>query len=140
MERFGKFGFWQFGSSTFLCPRPKSLEKRFLADKTFFFLLLRRKILQFGLYIKKFIQPEDCLCGFCCFRGMDILRERIYKSPAQMGIAQASFYSGKPIVSGISICMDITFISLQECFRIFSTPSRLVLKIPDRIFRPLMLQ
>jgi hypothetical protein len=47
---------------------------------------------------------------------MDILRERIYKSPAQMGIAQASFYSGKPIVSGISICMDITLISFQECF------------------------
>ena len=68
---------------------------------------------------------------------MDILRERIYKSPAQMGIAQASFYSGKPIVSGISICMDITLISFQECFRIFSSPSRLVLKIPDRIFRPL---
>lgn len=136
IKRFGKFGLWQFGSSTFFCPRLKSLEKRFLADKTFFFLLLRRKILQFSLYIKKFIQPEDYFCGFWCFRGMDILRERIYKSPAQMRIAQAAFYSGKPIVSGISICMDITFISLQECFRIFSAPSRLVLKIPDRIFRP----
>ena len=93
--------------------------------------MLRRKTLQFGLYIKKFIQPEDCFCGFGCFRGMDILRERIYKSPAQMCIAQAPLYFGKPIVSGISICVDVTIISFQECFRIFSSPSWLVLKIPD---------
>ena len=62
---------------------------------------------------------------------MDILRKRIHKGPAQMGITQTSFYTQNPIVSGISIGMDAAVTALQKCFRIFSTPSRLILEIPD---------
>ena len=65
---------------------------------------------------------------------MDIFRKCIYKSPAQMCITQASLDSGDPVVSGIGICVDITLISFQKCFRVFPAPPRLVLEIPDRVF------
>ena len=66
---------------------------------------------------------------------MDIFRKCVYKSPAQMCIIQTSLDSGDPIVSEISICVDVTLISFQKCFRIFSARSRLVLEISNRAFR-----
>ena len=50
-----------------------------------------------------------------------------------MCVAQASFHSLYPIVSGVRICVYISVISFQKCFRIFSAPARLVFEITDRI-------
>ena len=59
----------------------------------------------------------------------------IYKGAAYMGITQTSFYAQNSVVSAAGIRMDVSFIVFQECLRMFSTPSRLILEIADVGFR-----
>lgn len=49
-----------------------------------------------------------------CFKGMDFIRKRIYKGPAQMGITKTSFYTRASILSGIGIRMDAAIIPIQK--------------------------
>ena len=63
MKSFWKFGFRQFSDGIFRCPWPKSLEKRFLADETFFFLLIRRKPSNSGSITKRYTLQEAAKCA-----------------------------------------------------------------------------
>ena len=64
MKSFWKFGFRQLSDGTFFCPWPKSLEKRFLADKTFFFLLIRRERSNSDSMLKSWFRRRIASAGF----------------------------------------------------------------------------
>ena len=101
---------WQFPGRAYLCPRPESLEKRLLAVKSFFFLLSGGRPSS-SFSISNSLFRRTTLPRVLKLSGHGCLWQRVYKSAAQMGVAQASCDIPDSIVPGISIRMDISGIA-----------------------------